>query len=72
MLAILHILGEGGSHSLDKDAVTLATSSKVEPFLFIAIQRRDICALLANVKSVLPRGGGQDRRPSPGGCGSAG
>ena len=72
MLAILHVLEEGRSPSLDKDAVTLATSSKVEPFLFIANQGGDICALLANVKSLLPAGDGQDRWPSPGQQGSVG
>lgn len=52
--------GVGGSHSLHKDMFTSGTSSKVEPFLFIAHQRGNMCAFLTNVQLTLPGGCGQE------------
>lgn len=55
--------GGGGSHSLDKDAVT-SGSSIVEPFLFIANQGGDHCAFLTNVQFLLPGHGAQGYWPN--------
>lgn len=56
--------GGGGSHSLDKDAVTSGSPSLVEPFLFIANQGGDHGAFLTNVQFMLPGHGGQGYWPN--------